>query len=88
MIISMAAGGNVLEFGEGIRERMHQIEANLPIGIKTHLVANQAVVVEEAVAGFTKALGRRWSSSWRSASSAWACAPGSWSPSPSRWCWR
>ena len=56
MIISMAAGGNVLEFGEGIRERMHRIEANLPIGIETHLVANQAVVVEEAVAGFTKAL--------------------------------
>jgi multidrug efflux pump subunit AcrB len=35
---------------------MHRIEANLPIGIETHLVANQAVVVEEAVAGFTKAL--------------------------------
>ena len=55
MIISMAAGGNVLEFGEGIRERMHRIEANLPVGINT-LVANQSVVVEEAVAGFTKAL--------------------------------
>ncbi|NUB26775.1 efflux RND transporter permease subunit [Azospirillum brasilense] len=56
MIISMAAGGNVLTFGEGIRERMRQVEANLPVGIGVHLVANQSVVVEESVAGFTKAL--------------------------------
>ena len=56
MIISMAAGGNVLEFGEGIHERMRQVEANLPVGINTHLVANQSVVVEHSVAGFTKAL--------------------------------
>ncbi|TWA67385.1 multidrug efflux pump subunit AcrB [Azospirillum brasilense] len=56
MIISMAAGGNVLTFGEGIRERMRRVEANLPVGIGVHLVANQSVVVEESVAGFTKAL--------------------------------
>ncbi|OYD81593.1 efflux RND transporter permease subunit [Azospirillum brasilense] len=56
MIISMATGGNVLTFGEGIRERMRQVEANLPVGIGVHLVANQSVVVEESVAGFTKAL--------------------------------
>ncbi|KAA0678582.1 efflux RND transporter permease subunit [Roseomonas genomospecies 6] len=54
--ISMAAGGNILEFGEGIREKMRQVEANLPIGINTHLVANQSVVVEDSIAGFTKAL--------------------------------
>jgi multidrug efflux pump subunit AcrB len=56
MIISMAAGGNVLDFGEGIQERMRQVEANLPVGINTHLAANQSVVVEHSVAGFTKAL--------------------------------
>ncbi len=56
MIISMAAGGNVLAFGEGIHERMRQVEAELPVGIGVHLVADQAVVVEESVAGFTKAL--------------------------------
>ena len=56
MIISMAAGGNVLAFGEGIHERMRQVEANLPVGINTHLVANQSVVVEHSVSGFTKAL--------------------------------
>lgn len=54
--ISMAAGGNILQFGEGIREKMRQVEANLPIGINTHLVANQSVVVEDSIAGFTKAL--------------------------------
>ena len=56
MAISMAAGGNVLDFGKGIQERMRQVEANLPVGIGIHLVADQSVVVEEAVAGFTKAL--------------------------------
>ncbi|WP_247878174.1 efflux RND transporter permease subunit [Azospirillum sp. TSO22-1] len=56
LTISMAAGGNVLAFGEGIRERMRQVEANLPVGIGVHLVANQSVVVEDSVAGFTKAL--------------------------------
>jgi len=56
LIISMAAGGNMLTFGEGIREKMHQVEANLPDGINVHLVANQSVVVEESIAGFTKAL--------------------------------
>ena len=35
---------------------MRQVEANLPVGINTHLVANQSVVVEHSVAGFTKAL--------------------------------
>ncbi|WP_448204915.1 efflux RND transporter permease subunit [Azospirillum sp. sgz302134] len=56
MIISMAAGGNMLTFGEGIHEKMRQVEANLPVGINVHLVANQSVVVEESIAGFTKAL--------------------------------
>ena len=40
MIISMAAGGNVLAVRRGLHERMRQVEANLPIGINTHLVAN------------------------------------------------
>ena len=56
LIISMAAGGNMLTFGEGIHETMRRVEANLPVGINVHLVANQSVVVEESVAGFTKAL--------------------------------
>jgi multidrug efflux pump subunit AcrB len=52
----MATGGNVLKFGREIAERLRQIEAQLPVGINVHLVANQAAVVDHAVAGFTKAL--------------------------------
>ena len=56
LAISMAQGGNNLTFGEDVAHKMAQITANLPIGIEPHLVADQSVVVEEAVGGFTKAL--------------------------------
>ncbi|HEX9534214.1 MAG TPA: efflux RND transporter permease subunit [Stellaceae bacterium] len=56
LAISMAQGGNNLVFGEDVAHKMAQIVANLPIGIEPHLVADQSVVVEEAVGGFTKAL--------------------------------
>jgi multidrug efflux pump subunit AcrB len=56
LAISMAQGGNNLVFGEAIAHKMAEITHNLPIGIEPHLVADQSVVVEEAVGGFTKAL--------------------------------
>ena len=56
LAISMAQGGNNLVFGEAVAHKMAEITANLPIGIEPHLVADQSVVVEEAVGGFTKAL--------------------------------
>ncbi|MFL5267285.1 MAG: efflux RND transporter permease subunit [Stellaceae bacterium] len=56
LAISMAQGGNNLVFGEAVAHRMAEITANLPIGIEPHLVADQSIVVEEAVGGFTKAL--------------------------------
>jgi multidrug efflux pump subunit AcrB len=56
LAVSMAPGGNNLAFAEAVTHKMAQIRANLPIGIEPHLVADQGVVVEEAVAGFTKAL--------------------------------
>src|SRR5256714_15618360 len=56
LAISMAQGGNNLVFGEAVAHKMEQITAKLPIGIEAHLVADQPVVVEEAVGGFTKAL--------------------------------
>jgi multidrug efflux pump len=52
----MAQGGNNLVFGEAVAHKMEQIVEHLPIGIEAHLVADQPVVVEEAVGGFTKAL--------------------------------
>ena len=56
LAISMAQGGNNLVFGEAVAHKMEQIIGKLPIGIEAHLVADQPVVVEEAVGGFTKAL--------------------------------
>lgn len=56
LAISMTAGGDVLALGEALEKTMKQIEADLPIGIDTHLVSNQPHVVEEAVGEFTKTL--------------------------------
>jgi multidrug efflux pump len=54
--IAMTASGNLLTFGEALKERMHTIESQLPVGVGVHLVSDQPAVVEEAVGGFTKAL--------------------------------
>ncbi len=56
LAISMAPGGNNLVFGEAVAHKMEKIIATLPIGIDAHLVADQPVVVEEAVGHFTKSL--------------------------------
>jgi multidrug efflux pump subunit AcrB len=56
LAIAMAKNGNVLEFGEHIKERLAKMTANLPVGIETHLVADQPQVVEEAVGEFVKTL--------------------------------
>jgi len=52
----MKTGANLLQFGETLKEEMSKILADLPIGVGVHLVADQPVVVEHAVSGFTKAL--------------------------------
>lgn len=56
LAIGMKPGANLLHFGEALTEKMTKVIADLPIGIGVHHVADQAVVVEEAVGGFTKAL--------------------------------
>ena len=56
LAIGMKPNGNLLQFGEDLRERMREIVGDLPIGVGVHLVSNQPAVVEEAVGGFTKAL--------------------------------
>ena len=52
----MKTGANLLQFGEALQEQMDKIIGELPIGVGVHLVADQPIVVEEAVGGFTKAL--------------------------------
>jgi multidrug efflux pump subunit AcrB len=52
----MKPGANLLQFGEHLAEEMKLIVGDLPVGVGVHLVADQPVVVEEAVSGFTRAL--------------------------------
>lgn len=56
LAIAMRKGGNLLNFGEEIKAKVRQAEANLPIGVGVHLVSDQPRVVEQAVGGFTEAL--------------------------------
>jgi multidrug efflux pump subunit AcrB len=56
LAVGMKAMGNLLEFGEALKEQMAKVAEELPIGVDVHLVADQPVVVEEAVGHFTRAL--------------------------------
>jgi len=56
LAIGMKAGANLLTFGEALKEKMRSITADLPIGVGVHLVADQPVVLDHAVSGFTEAL--------------------------------
>ncbi|RWN65956.1 MAG: efflux RND transporter permease subunit [Mesorhizobium sp.] len=56
LAIGMKPNANLLEFGEALHEEMNKVLADLPIGAGVHLVADQPVIVEEAVSGFTRAL--------------------------------
>lgn len=56
LAIGMKSGANLLHFGEALKKEMIRIIADLPIGVGVHLVADQPVVVEHAVSGFTEAL--------------------------------
>ena len=54
--VGMKASGNLLRFGEALKDRMREVEARLPLGVNVHLVSDQPRIVEEAVGGFTEAL--------------------------------
>ncbi|MFV0925533.1 efflux RND transporter permease subunit [Pseudomonas palmensis] len=56
LAIGMKKGGNIQAFGKQLHERMEAATAGLPVGVGVHTVSDQAVVVEEAVGGFTSAL--------------------------------
>ncbi len=57
LAIAMQSSGNLLQFGDALKARMRSVEAELPVGVGIHLVSDQPKVVEEAVGGFTEALG-------------------------------
>jgi multidrug efflux pump subunit AcrB len=56
LAIAMSEDGDMLRLGKAIKREVAKIEANLPIGLELHSVADQAQVVTTAVDGFTKAL--------------------------------
>ncbi|UVK43508.1 efflux RND transporter permease subunit [Mesorhizobium sp. AR07] len=56
LAIGMKPNANLLDFGKALKVEMDKIVADLPIGVGVHLVADQPVIVEQAVSGFTRAL--------------------------------
>ncbi|GBO48431.1 efflux RND transporter permease subunit [Pectobacterium versatile] len=56
LAISMAPTGNMLNFGQAIRDKMNVIATQLPHGIEMTRVADQSEVVKGAVGGFIKVL--------------------------------
>ncbi|WP_097303500.1 efflux RND transporter permease subunit [Pseudomonas chlororaphis] len=56
LAISMASGGNLLEFGQAVQARMNEVKEALPHGIEMVQVADQSTVVKQAVTGFLTVL--------------------------------
>jgi len=56
LAVSMAEGGNLLDFGEALKAKMSAIAEQLPHGIEMRQVADQTTVVKDAVGGFVKVL--------------------------------
>ena len=56
LAISMTKNADVLAFGEHIKERLAKVTADSPSASRSHLVADQPEVVEEAVGEFIKTL--------------------------------
>jgi len=56
LTLSMRKGGDVLKLGESLKEVMQEIQANLPIGIEIHTVADQPAVVKNSVSEFMEVL--------------------------------
>ena len=57
LAISMAASGNMLDFGKQLNQRMQTLAGQLPHGITMTRVADQSSVVKQAVSGFVRILG-------------------------------
>lgn len=56
LIIGMKQGSNILDFGKELEALMARIEADLPVGISAHKVADQPKVVEDSVSHFLRSL--------------------------------
>ena len=56
LALSMTVGGDVLALGHNVKDKVAELARELPVGIDTHLVADQPHVVDEAVGEFTESL--------------------------------
>lgn len=56
LAIAMRDGGDILTLGRNIKRMMNEITADLPIGIESRLVADQAETVKSAIAEFMESL--------------------------------
>ena len=56
LAIGMKPNANLLEFGDALAKKMEEVTAELPVGVGVHKVADQPVIVKDAVSGFTRAL--------------------------------
>ena len=56
LAIAMREGGDILALGKNLSRTMREVTANLPLGIEPHLVADQAVTVDTAIAEFMESL--------------------------------
>jgi multidrug efflux pump subunit AcrB len=56
LAIAMRDGGDILAMGRNVKHAMAEVMADVPIGIKAELIADQPVTVEEAVGEFLKSL--------------------------------
>jgi multidrug efflux pump subunit AcrB len=56
LAIAMREGGDILALGRNIKKAMERITADLPMGIEPNLVADQAVVVHQAIGEFMTSL--------------------------------
>jgi multidrug efflux pump subunit AcrB len=56
LAIAMRDAGDILALGENVRNEMAQIKADLPVGIESTLVADQAVTVDTAINEFMASL--------------------------------
>ena len=56
LAIAMRDGGDILTLGRNVERAMHEITADLPLGIEPILVADQPLVVDHAIRDFTRSL--------------------------------
>ncbi|MBU2980412.1 efflux RND transporter permease subunit [Lentibacter algarum] len=56
LAVGMRKGANIIEFGADLEQVISQAQAELPIGVEIHQVADQPHVVDEAVNHFLQAL--------------------------------